>query len=302
MRLTQIDLNLYTVFDAVYRERNLTRAAEALSVTQPAVSNALSRLRAALNDPLFVRAAGGMRPTPFAESIADRVGDALHQLSVSAQKAARFDPARSNRVFRISMLDLFDGLVLKDLVAALGRQAPQVALRSFRLPRADLLGALSHGAVDIAADIALIDTTNLVRAPFLTERHVCALRPGHPLADDALTLERYLALGHIHVSGRRRGSGPVDLALKAAGTRRRIQVRLEHYLAVRDLVLSTDLAVSLPENWARTLGLTYRALPFDVPPLETYLYRHRRSDEDESVLWLFGVIVELAGRLRVPAP
>lgn len=287
MKLSQLDLNLFVVFDTIYAERNLTRAAEMLSVTQPAVSNALARLRAALGDPLFIRTGDGMAPTPYAESIAGDVSEALQRLAASAQRAQAFDPARSNRVFRLSMTDAFDTLVLPKLFAGLATSAPGIGLRSFRLPRADIPAALARGTLDIAAEVALPDAAGLIRRPLPPEPHVCGLRPGHPAAHGPLTMDRYLALDHIHVSGRQRGSGAVDIALRAAGLRRRIRVRLQHYLAVPALAMVSDLAVSLPESWARALGLTVLPLPFDVPPMQTWLYRHARSDGDAGVLWLF---------------
>jgi DNA-binding transcriptional LysR family regulator len=291
MRLTQIDLNLFVVFDAIHSEGNLTRAAESLSVTQPAVSNALARLRAALGDPLFVRSPRGMVPTPHAESIAGAVAEALHLLSGAAQRGAGFDPARSNRVFRLSMPDLFDALLLAPLAADTATHAPGIGLHNFRLPRSEIRGALARGTLDVAAEVALPDSTGLIRAPLLGEPHVCALRPGHPALEGEMTLGRYLDLDHIHVSGRKRGPGVVDLALRALGVQRRIRIRLQHYLAVGDLALGSDLAVSLPRSWARTLGLTARPLPFEVPQMETFLYRHIRSDGDAAVCWLFDRIL-----------
>lgn len=287
MKLSQLDLNLFVVFDTIYAERNLTRAADVLSVTQPAVSNALARLRAALGDPLFVRTADGMAPTPYAESIAEDVSEALQRLASSAQRGTAFDPARTNRVFRISMADAFDTLVLPALMREIADVAPGLGLRSFRLARGDISTALARGTLDIAAEVALPDATGLIRQPLLREPHVCGLRPGHPATKRPLTMQRYLALDHVHVSGRQRGSGAVDIALRTAGARRHIKVRLQHYLAVPALVTGSELAVSLPESWARALGLAVLPLPFDVPRMETFLYRHARSDGDAGVLWLF---------------
>lgn len=294
MRLTQIDLNLFLVFDAIRNEGSLTRAAQVLSVTQPAVSNALARLRAALGDPLFVRAGSGMTPTAFADSIAPQVAQALQLLAVAAQPPAQFDPARSARSFRLSMPDLFNSLVLAPLAARLEHRAPQVSLRNFRAARGELRPALARGNLDLAIEVALPDTTGLIALPFRSERHVCALRPGHPMARAPLTLDRYLALGHVHVSGRRRGSGAVDLALKSIGARRRVHLRLQHFLAVGTVVAGSDLAVSLPESWARLLGLTALPLPFDVPPQDTFLYRHSRSDGDAAVMWLWDMLADQA--------
>jgi DNA-binding transcriptional LysR family regulator len=194
-------------------------------------------------------------------------------------------------VFRLSMPDLFDALLLAPLVADTASLAPGIGLQNFRLARADIRGALTRGMLDVAAEVALPDSTGLHRAPLLSEPHVCALRPGHPALAEPLTLGGYLDLDHIHVSGRKRGSGVVDLALRSLGVQRSIRIRLQHYLSVGELVLGSDLAVSLPRSWARTLGLIAQPLPFEVPKMETFLYRHTRSDGDAAVCWLFDRIL-----------
>ncbi|WP_220151628.1 LysR family transcriptional regulator [Phaeobacter gallaeciensis] len=294
MRLNRLDLNLFLVFDTIYTERNLTRAAERLSLTQPTVSNALARLRHALDDPLFVKSGGGMQPTSFAESIAGRVSDALTLLQSASLKAERFDPATSRRIFRLSVLDLHDAELLPDLVQDLSHRAPGVELRVLRLPRAELPKALARGTVEIATDIPLRDTTNLSSQIVAKDSYVCAMRPGHPAGSQELTLDAYLELKHIHISSRQQGAAAVDIALRRRGIRRQFGLQMQNYYSVVPIVLGTEMVVTLTRDLARRFGLQARPLPLAVKPLEIHLYRHIRSDGDAAIDWLFSRILDLS--------
>lgn len=294
MKLSQLDLNLFLVFDTIYTERNMTRAATVLSVTQPTVSNALARMRKLFNDPLFVKTSRGMTPTPFADSLAGRVRSAMELLAASAHEREDFDPVKSQRVFRLSMNDWFEAMAMPMLTRNLLTRAPGIGLRSYRSSRSTLARDLAEGTTDLAIDVPLKDPVDLMHQSLHSERHVCAVRPGHPLAGEALTLDAYLALGHLHISGRRRGAGLVDYALKAIGCRRNIKVRLQHYLSVPEIMRGSDLAATLTENLARGLGLEILDLPFDVPPLELVLYWHRMLDDDPTNLWLRELVLGLA--------
>jgi DNA-binding transcriptional LysR family regulator len=269
--LSRIDLNLFVVFDTIYAERNLTRAAERLSLTQPAVSNALARLRRSLDDPLFVKTRSGMEPTALAESIAEPIAEALQLMQGVSSRNRVFDPASSKRSFRLSLLDLHAEMILPRLLQRLRSVAPGVGLDIQRTARADLSRALSQGTVEIASDIPLADTGNLVAQVALRDPYVCALRPDHPLANEPLTLERYLSLTHIHVSSRPKGAGAVDLALRKSGTRRKIGLRTHSYLAVGDMVRNSDMGVTLTRSWALAQGLTTLPLPLTVAPMEIRL-------------------------------
>lgn len=298
MKLTQIDLNLFVVFDIVYAERNLTRAAERLSITQPAVSNALARLRSSLKDPLFVRTSNGMEPTAFAESIAGRVRDALQSIHVAAQPPDLFDPAESNRGFIISMLDFYGATALPKISATLERAAPGTTLNSVRLPRSDLHQALERGHIDLATDIPFQNNTDLISHTLVKDNYVCAVREGHPVLDGEFTMDTYLSLKHVHVSGRRYGEGAIDMALRKSGLKRDVMIQLQSHLAVSEIVQSTDLAVTLTEGWANALPLAVRPLPIKVAPLEIKLYRHMRSNGDAAAVWLFDLIKNLPISMR----
>lgn len=294
MRLTQIDLNLFVVFETIYAKRNLTRAAEVLCISQPAVSNALSRMRKTFNDQLFVSTPHGMVPTPVAENIVDRVGEALQLLNASVQEADLFLPIKSKRVFRVSMNDLTEALLLPALGELLQRQAPDIRIESYFLSRRDVARELAAGALDLAIDAPLIHAPQLCHFPLMSARYVCMLRSGHPLAGQELSLKDYLELGHIHVSSRREGHGHVDAALSKLGKSRKIQMRVQHYLMAPLIAMRTDLALTVPSGLAQGYDARQLELPFALPALETHLYWHRSADQDQANVWLRGQLQKLA--------
>lgn len=293
LSLTRLDLNLFVVFEAIYTERSITRAAQRLSLTQPAVSNALARLRSTLNDPLFIKTSSGMQPTATAESIAGQVSQALYLLNSAARQSSVFDPLTSRRVFRLSLLDPYDSLVLPALIRAVRQHAPNVELLVTRVPRSQLMRALESGQVEIAAEVPIKGSTDLIYEPIQTDRWVCALRPDHPAAQAELTLDAYLSLSHLHVSNRPNDDAPVDQALRRIGRKREINLRMRQYNLVNDAVRGTDMAVTLTEGLARELGLAVLPLPVALPSLELRLYRHRHSDADKATKWMFDLTTHL---------
>lgn len=286
MSLKKCDLNLFLVFDTIYTQRNLTQAAKSLSITQPAVSNALARLRKLFNDELFVRTARGMQPTPCAESIAQNVSDALGLLNGSILERQEFDPQLTERTYQFSMTDLAEALVLPRLIPFFQQQAPGVALQSYYVKRQELAKNLARGEIDFAVDVPVVEDHQLCHQHLFSDDYVCVLRPGHPALAEELTLERFLGLQHIHVSSRRKGLGQVDLSLLKLDRQRQIKLRVQHYRVAAAICGNTDLALSLPRFLAVKYDLMVQPLPFDVPQLDFHLYWHRQADRDGSHRWL----------------
>ena len=304
MRLSQLDLNLFLVFDAVYSRRNLTHAAEVLCITQPAVSNALNRLRKSLNDPLFVSTPRGMVPTPVADNIAERVRDALDLLGSSVHESEQFEPAKARKVFRLSMNDLSERLLLPVLTEQLSLAAPGVQIESYFTPRTEVAQELEAGVIDLAIDAPLIDDPQLVHQRLMNFRYVCFLRDGHPWQGRSLTLQRYLQLGHIHISSRRKGPGVVDAALHRLGHSRDIRMRVQHYLVAPLIAMRSDLALTGPDYLLRGFEGRVMNLPFEVPDTEWHMYWHRSKDRDPANTWLRGLIAQCLQELddrRTPA-
>ena len=299
MNLSKVDLNLFIVFDAIYTEANLTRAGQIVGITQPAVSNALSRLRETFNDPLFVRTAQGMIPTPMAQNIIGPVRNALQLLRVSVQESRIFNPLQANKTFRISMTDLIEAVILPPLFQRLRRQAPAVQIESFLAKRRETTKELAAGRIDFAVDAPLNTDPQVRHVKLLEDRYVCAMRKGHPLAKDKISLDDYLSLTHIHISSRRSGLGLVDLALGKMGIQRKIALRSQHYLMASQVMQQTDMAMTVPESFAHRHGLHAVDLPVnDVPAQETHLYWHESTDQDPANRWMREQLIELCQQVR----
>ena len=302
MKLSDIDLNLFVVFEAIYSEGNLTRAGEIIGITQPAVSNSLSRLRNLFDDPLFVRTADGMVPTPVAQNIVGPVRQALGHIRASVQEAESFSPVDSDKQFRVSMTDLTQELLLPGLVASTKEAAPMVGIDCYQVRRRDMNIELASGNVDLAIDIPLTPDPQIRQSKLFSHDHVCVYRKGHPIASETLNLDRYLELDHVHVSSRRGGLGHVDLVLGKMSRRRRIAVRTQHYLITPRLVANTDMVLTAPSMLAEPIRSNYNVetqdLPFEVPVMETHLYWHESTDSDQANQWMRDQILKLGAAFR----
>ncbi len=293
MRLNQVDLNLFVVFDAIYSERNLTRAAEVLFITQPAVSNALGRLRKTFNDQLFVRSPQGMVPTPIADNIIPRVREALLLLNTSVQHGHEFLPAEAEKTYRFSMNDMAESFILAPLIETLHRKAPGIRLESYYVERDNLAKELTAGTLDFSIDIPLVADPQLCHAPFSSSRYVVLVRKDHPDVGSSLTLDQYLALKHVHVSSRRTGLGHVDMALNTLGRQRQIQLRVQHYQVAPQIIACSDLALTVPLQYARNNGLKAVELPLSLSPLNWHLYWHKSVDGDQANRWMREQVLNL---------
>lgn len=292
MRLRDVDLNLFLVFEAIYSEGNLSRASERLFITQPAVSNALSRLRERLDDPLFVRTPKGMIPTPVADNMINPVREALKLLNTSVQLSDQFNPQTAENSFQLSMHDANELTLMPKLLAGLERVAPHVSVASYPVSRQDLVRELASGQLDLAIDVPLINHPDVCHQLLTTIPYVCLVRADHPDIGDSLDFDQYLSLGHINVSSRRRGFGLVDDALRKLGEKRNIQCRTSHHLVGPSIVRNTNMALTAPMTIADDAGVKALPLPFDVPPIELHLYWHRSADQDKANLWLRAFVMD----------
>jgi DNA-binding transcriptional LysR family regulator len=291
MNLRGIDLNLLPVFEAVYVERSLTRAGEVLNVTQPAVSNALARLRDVFGDPLFVRSGRGVAPTPKALALIGPVREALTRLRSGLDPASAFDPGTSERAFNIASRDTSSSAVIPRLVGRLEKIAPGVRLHFHVVERHDIPMELASGRLDFAFDLAVLARPDLESAPLFSDRWVCVLRRDHPKAKRKLSLEAFLSLRHIVASSRRQGRTVVDEALSRVGEKMRATIRTPLYQPAFHAVMSSDLALVAPLSLARRYDVAVRDLPFDTPGLDLLLFWRRDSAEEPATKWLRGEIL-----------
>lgn len=293
MRIERIDLNLFIVFEAIYRERSVTKVAAQLNLTQPSVSNALSRLRQTFDDPLFVRTPSGMSPTPVSESIIKDVRDALRLMHRSVESSAKFEPEVSDKVFHLGMNDLAESLLLPKLRGILKRTAPNLSVTSYYVDRQSAVEEMKAGHIDLLIDAPMLNTKELFNKPLKNLPYVIAMRKGHPLAKKSVSIDKYLSCEHIHVSSRRRGRGQVDIGLHALGKTRDIKMRVQHYLVADRIVGETDLLWTVPKMLADSLSLEVCEAPFDIAPLSWQLFWHKQSDSDPANVWIREVIVDI---------
>ena len=300
-----LDLNLLRVFDEVMAEGNLTRAAHNLAMTQPAVSNALRRLRDTLGDDLVRRAGHGVQPTPVAQALWPVVRDALKQLRDSLSPGA-FDPAMASNSFVLAMADATAAMVVPGLMDILEREAPGVNLRTLPLTTRDPRELLETGSVDLALGhfpgvLAELSAGHLQEdhPRFLHQRlyegqYVVVMRRGHPLAGQPISLDDYCRARHLLVSFSGRPYGFVDEALSALSLRRRVVLTVNQFFTAGQVVATTDLLTVLPQHFLRATGmkrsLVQAALPLKVPAVHVDALWHRQFAHDSARRWLLDAV------------
>lgn len=296
-----LDLNLLRVFDEVMAERSLTRAARNLSLTQPAVSNALRRLRETLGDELVQRSGHGMAPTPRALAIWPAVRDSLQQLQESLAPS-EFEPATANSTFVLAMADATAAELIPGLVDTLEQEAPGVSARVIPLTTRDPRRLLDEESCDLAVGhfpSVLADLTARAQSgeptPFFHKRlydgeYVCVMRKDHPLASGPFTLNRFCAARHMLVSFSGRPYGFIDESLASLGRERQVVLTVNQFFTAGRVVANSNLLTVLPRHFVGVTGiadqLVLRPLPFDVSPVHVDAVWHRRSQQRSAHVWL----------------
>ena len=290
MHISKIDLNLFTVFEAIYTEGSVTRASQQLHLTQPAISHSLNRLRQLFDDPLFVRQGHAMVSTPLARSIIEPVRQALRALEVTLADTGIFDPSLARKQFTLALRDVLESTVLPPLLESVTGQAPMIDLAAIQVDRRELVSELAAGSLDVAIDMLLPLPNEIRREKISQDTTVVLARQGHPLVDGALELDTYLAAEHILASSRRKGPGLEDFELSRLGLQRRIRLRCQHYFAACRVVSQTDLLLTMPEGYARIanqqFGNQILPLPITMPSWDVYLYWHQNVENDPANRWL----------------
>lgn len=294
MNLNRIDLNLFSVFDAIYTAGSLTKAADVLCITQPAVSNSLARLREMLNDPLFVRTGHSMTPTPVAQNIIGPAREALGLLRKSVQDSHLFEPSTAHKAFNFASRDLLEVSIMPRLMARLQNCAPNITLTNYEIARNNVVSAMANGSLDFFADASTFTDQHLLKQKIASDRFVVLARKNHPLLKNGLDLDTFLELGHINVSHRKKGAGPIDVELDKLGKKRKEVMRGQHFLTVPSAIVKTDLVACLPYHLAKHYDLSIYEVPFDIPPVEYYLYWHVSADHDHAHIWMREQIMEVA--------
>jgi DNA-binding transcriptional LysR family regulator len=300
MSFLTLDLNLLRVFDAVMTEQNLTRAASQLAMTQPAVSNALKRLRDSLNDELLIRTAHGVKPTQYAEELWPSVRRALTELE-AAITPETFDVARAHTTFQMAMADATAALWLPALVRTIESEAPHLNIRMVPLNTRDPRQMLMRGDVDLAvgffpgvtAQLAGSQTTSaspIHHERLYTGEYVCVMRKDHPLAQIPLTIDNYCDAHHLLVSFSGRAHGLIEETLSAMNRKRRILLTVNQFFTAGRVVASSDLITVLPRHLIDATGMTdllvTRELPFETPAVDVDMLWHERDVRNPAHKWL----------------
>lgn len=296
MHIKDIDLNLLRLFDAVYRTRNVSRAAELLDLTQPAASQGLTRLRLLIKDPLFMRAGGGVQPTPKADRLADAVRSALATLEQALNESAMFEPLQSRKVFRIHMSDIGESRFLPDLMVALRRLAPGVRLETSPLASADIAQTLDSGRIDFAFGF-LPTVKDTQRVQLLKDRYIVLLREGHPFTKRRRSGQALLdELRQLEFVAVRTHSDTLRI-LELMQLEDRLRLTTEHFMVLPSIVKGTDLGVVMPRNIAQIFaaagGYAIIEPPFPLRDFTVSLHWSKRFESDPGNRWLRQTIVDL---------
>ncbi len=303
-----LDLNLLRVFNEVMTERSLTKAASKLSLTQPAVSNALRRLREALGDELLRRKGQGLEPTPRAMALWPTVQQALLALQETLAPG-RFVPGQANTTFVLAMADATAAELIPGLIAVIDREAPGVTLRVVPLTTRDPRRLLDEEAADLAigyfpavlasltAQAQAGETVAFEHQRLYLSDYVCVMRRDHPLANEELTLDRYCAARHLLVSFSGRPYGFIDEALAGLGRQRLIVLTVNQFFTAGRVVATSNLLTVLPRHFVSVTGiadqLVLRELPFKVPAVHVDALWHRRLQHSGAHAWLREVLAHL---------
>ncbi len=296
MHINEIDLNLLRLFDAVYRTRNVSRAAELLALTQPAASQGLTRLRALIHDPLFMRAGGGVQPTPKADRLADPIRLALVTIEQALSESAGFEPLQSRRSFRIHMSDIGEGRFLPELMTMLRQRAPNVRLETMPLPRTDITDALDSGRIDLAFGfLPMVKDTQ--RAQLLKDRYIVLVRKGHPFTRKRRSGKALLEdLGLLEFVAVRTHADTLRI-LQLLNLEDRLRLTTEHFMVLPAIVRATDLAVVMPRNIAQGFadagGYAIVEPPLPLRDFAVSLHWSKRFESDPGNRWLRQAIVEI---------
>ena len=295
MKLESIDLNLLLVFDALSTERSVTQAATKVGLSQPALSNALARLRSLLGDPLFERSAGRMQPTPRARQLLVPLSEVISKLRETLETQAAFRPEESTREFLIATNDYVESLLFAPIVERLQEDAPSIAVRTVRTHYLFIppIERLQSGEVDLAlgffGDMPQ-PQSGILSQRLIDGRLVCILRASHPRANRKLTLRTFAETPHVRVMyPQNEHVGSIDPILRSRGLSRRIAVTVPHYLTIPAIVAKSNLIGVVPEQlaWreARALRLRIFEPPIALPDITIVMTWHERLQFDRAHCW-----------------
>jgi len=293
--IQRLDLNLLRVFQTLFWEQNMTRTAEILHITPSAVSHSISRLRDALDDPLFVRSQNKMLPTPACQRMAPSIIESLAQLQQLLQQWGSFEPASSEYNFRVGMHDAMEPSIVPKLAAKLAKLAPYITFSSIKIDRRNLSNDLTSGNLDMAIDIALAVEDAINYEKLATNTFIVLMRHEHPLAG-TLNKKSYLESSHLNVSNRTSGLTIEDTMFQEAGLKRKTTIRCQNHFAAKEILKNSDQLLTTPQLLGEQLldnELRIEPLPFRSQGFSTHLYWHQNTKNDAALSWFRSIINSL---------
>jgi len=289
------DLNLFVIFDIIMQEQSVTAAADRLSMTQPSVSNAVSRMRHTWQDPLFIRQGRGIRPTPFAEHLWRQISDPLRIIS-KANSPEEFQPATAKRQFRIALTDGMTSILWLPLRKKIERLAPGIDIHAVPY-KGDGENLLLNADVDLVFDF-FSGTSKLIHSEWMLDfQYVCVMRPDHPLASVPLTLNDFANANHLFVSLSGNAEGVVDKVLSEHNKTRRIAMTVNSFSGTFSLLKDTNLITVLPYQVVAEAvangDVIIKKAPITLPPVKIMMAWHTRQNKEPCLHWLRSILKEI---------
>ena len=304
MELSDIDLNQLVLFQQLMVERRVSKVAENLGLTQPAVSNTLAKLRRQFGDELFVRTPKGMVPTPFAEQLAEPIGYALGMIHSGLNQHSRFDPASVQRTVTIGMTDIGEIVFLPELVERLRQEAPGVSLSTVRTTASSLREDMEAGKVDLAIGPLPQLKAGFFQRRLFRQRYVCLFRRGHPQDGQPLSLADFQAAEHLVIVSAGTGHGQADALIRRAGVERQVRLTVPHFVSVGHILRRTDMVATVTERLADRLAppfaLRHLPHPVDLPEVAINVFWHAKVHRSPANQWLRGLVFALFGDDKAP--
>lgn len=297
MNISAIDLNLLVAFHAMLEHRNVTRAGEAIGLSQPAMSSAVRRLRLLFEDPLFIRAGLEMKPTPRALQLDMAIRQVIQTVQSEILQPARFDARSSTRTFTLLMPDIAEANFLPRLLALLAQEAPHLKMRTLAMQRHAAAESLESGTADLAIgyfpDLKKVGfyQQQLIRSP-----HVTLVRKNHPDMGERMSLEQFMAASHVVVKPQGR-EHVFEKHLQQQGIQRRVVLEISNFLSLLPIIESSDLVATVPQDLADFCvqhgQVRAMATPVKAPVIDVQLHWHQRLQKDPGHAWLRSAIHRL---------
>lgn len=300
MDIRSVDLNLLVVFDAMHHHRHVTKAGEALRLSQPAMSAALSRLRTLFNDPLFVRTGAEMLPTPKAQALSASIRQVVNTIETDILQPTTFEPMGSERTFTLVTPDIAEVNFLPKILAELARTAPHINLKTLAMPREAASQALSSSAAEMAIGyFPDLQKAGFFQQKLITSTHVCLVKKKHPTIGEKITLQQFVQASHAVVKPDGR-EHVFEKFLQQKGIQRRVVVELSHFMSLLPIVETSHLVATVPKDLADFFvkhgDVRYVDTPMKPPTIEVHLFWHQRFQKDPAHIWLRQVIYKLLNK------